>query len=95
MVEGSRVAFAAGAGADQRDYRVSCEKIRATLPSFRPRWTVRDGVRELYEAFTRESMTVAELEGDRLQRLGRVLALQQAGQLDERLRRRRPAAVSG
>ncbi len=95
VVEGSRVAFAPGAGADQRDYRVSCEKIRAALPSFQPRWTVRDGVRELYEAFTRESMTVAELEGDRLQRLGRVLALQQAGVLDERLRRRRSAAVSG
>ena len=95
VVPGSRVGFAAGAGADLRDYRVSCEKIRAALPSFRPRWTVRDGVRELHEAFTRESMTVAELEGDRLQRLGRVVALQQAGLLDERLRRLRPAAVSG
>ena len=95
VVPDSRVVFAAGAGADRRDYRVSCEKIRSVLPSFRPRWTVREGVRELHDAFVRESMTVAELEGERLQRLGRVLALQQAGVLDERLRKLSPAAVLG
>jgi nucleoside-diphosphate-sugar epimerase len=94
-VEGSRVAFAEGAGADRRDYRVSCDKIRAVLPAFEPRWTVADGVRELHEAFAREAMTVAELEGDRLQRLGRVLALQQAGLLDERLRWPQAAAARG
>ena len=95
VVEGSRVGFAAGASADVRDYRVSCEKIRASLPSFRPRWTVRDGIRELHEAFVREGMTVERLEGEGLQRLGRVLALQRAGLLDERLRRLRPAAALG
>ncbi len=95
VVPDSRVVFAAGAGADRRDYRVSCEKIRSVLPSFRPRWTVREGVSELRDAFVRESMTVAELEGERLQRLGRVLALQQAGVLDERLRKLSPAAVLG
>jgi nucleoside-diphosphate-sugar epimerase len=94
-VAGSRVGFAAGAGADTRDYRVSCDKIRSVLPAFQPRWTVRDGIRELSEAFTREAMTVAELEGDRLQRLGRVLALQQAGVLDERLRRLRSPVALG
>lgn len=87
IVDGSRVTFAPGAGADTRCYRVSCDKILQRLPAFRPRWSVREGIRELYEAFSHASMTVADLEGDRLQRLGRVLALQQAGVLDERLRR--------
>jgi nucleoside-diphosphate-sugar epimerase len=92
VVPGSRVAFADGAGADRRDYRVSCDKICTVLPAYEPRWTVAAGIRELHEAFTRESMTVAELEGSRLQRLGRVLELQQEGLLDERLRRTRTVA---
>ncbi len=95
VVPGSRVVFAAGGGADRRNYRVSCDKISARLPGFVPRWTVRDGVHELWAAFTREAITVDELEGERLQRLGRVLALQRAGLLDERLRRTRAAAPSG
>jgi hypothetical protein len=39
------------ASPDQRDYRVSFDKIRHVL-NFRPRFTVEDGVREMARAFT-------------------------------------------
>jgi len=46
-VTGSRVTFADGAGPDTRNYRVDCDKLPATLPEFRPAWTVARGVVEL------------------------------------------------
>jgi hypothetical protein len=40
-------------GPDLRNYRVDCDQARRDLPSFQPRWTVRAGVEQLHEAFTR------------------------------------------
>src|SRR5262245_47579507 len=50
-VPGCRIDFAEGAGPDTRSYRVDFGKIYRALPSFAPRWRVRDGARELYEAY--------------------------------------------
>ncbi len=50
-VPGCRVEYAPGGGPDKRCYRVSCDKIRRVLPSFRPQWTARKGAQELYEAY--------------------------------------------
>ena len=50
-VPGSTLVFAEGASPDKRSYRVSCDKIAAALPNFRPTWTTRTGAREHYEAF--------------------------------------------
>ena len=36
VVEGSRVSFADGAGADVRNYRVNCDRFARELPAFRP-----------------------------------------------------------
>jgi nucleoside-diphosphate-sugar epimerase len=86
VVTGSRVEYAAGASADARDYRVDFGKIQRVLPEFRPRWTVRKGVEELYEAYRRHDLTADEFLGGRYVRLAEIKRLQDRARLDERLR---------
>ncbi|MBK9179271.1 MAG: SDR family oxidoreductase [Acidimicrobiales bacterium] len=85
-VPGATVVFEEGAGPDQRDYRVSCDKLARVLPAARPRWTVREGVAELVEALVRARFTVDDLTGPHCVRIRRILELQGEGRLDERLR---------
>lgn len=84
-IPGSRIVLASGASADIRNYRVNCDLIAATLPGFAPRWTVREGVRELRDAYLRHGLTVEDLTG-RLQRIRFVDELLQRGRLAADLR---------
>jgi nucleoside-diphosphate-sugar epimerase len=86
LVPGSEIVIASGSSADQRNYRVSCDRIAAQVPEFSPRWTLADGVRQLADAYRGYGLTREVLDGPRYQRLRRVQALQQAGHLDEQLR---------
>lgn len=85
VVPGSQVAFAAGASADIRNYRVDFSKIEK-LPGFKPRWTLRQGIEELYHAYKDGGMTKEEFLGPRYYRLKTVQGLQQRGLLDAQLR---------
>jgi nucleoside-diphosphate-sugar epimerase len=85
-VPGSEVTFAQGAGPDKRCYRVNCEKIRNTIPAFKPRWTAREGARQLYKAYMTFGLTLAEFEGARYMRIQHVKKLQSEGKLDLNLR---------
>ncbi len=84
----SRLSFAEGAGPDIRNYRVSCDLITRVLPAYKPSWTVRDGIAELHDAFTRFRLTLEQLEGASLQRIKHVRNLIHEGELDGMLRRR-------
>jgi nucleoside-diphosphate-sugar epimerase len=86
VVTGSRVEYAPGASADARDYRVDFGKIQRVLPEFRPRWTVRKGVEELYEAYRRFDLTADEFLGGRYVRLAEIKRLQDRARLDDHLR---------
>ena len=86
VVPGSRVVYADGGQPDTRCYRVDCERIRAVLPSFEPRWTLRRGVEELHHAFTRQGLTLEDFLSSRFLRIKHVKELQAAGRLDESLR---------
>jgi len=88
IVPGSRVTYAEGGGPDPRCYRVNCDEIAWTLPAFRPRWTVRDGVRQLYEAYKKYNLTLEQFAGDtslylRIKHLERLM---NASQVDNHLR---------
>jgi nucleoside-diphosphate-sugar epimerase len=95
VVPGSRVRYAAGGGPDPRCYRVDCSKIALALPDFRPRWTVRQGVRELYDAYRAAGLTVADFEGDRYLRIKHIQRLEAEGRLDADLRWRTPVMSGG
>jgi nucleoside-diphosphate-sugar epimerase len=85
-VPGSTVTFAAGVGADARNYRVSCDRVAAEVPAFKPQWTVADGIDQLVDAYRRTGLTIEHLTGERCQRLGRIRSLLGAGRVDDDLR---------
>lgn len=72
--------------ADQRTYRTDFSKIARMLPQFQIHWTVRDGARELYEAFKTIGLTYETFNDRRFSRLKWLRYLLDAGQLDASLR---------
>src|SRR5262249_25735673 len=81
----SRVSCAPGAGPDPRCYRVDCSKIAAMIPGFRPRWTVREGIRDLVDRF-RVALTRDMVLQNRFVRLAQIQRLRSAGRLTTGLR---------
>jgi nucleoside-diphosphate-sugar epimerase len=63
VVPGCNIVMAKDAGPDARSYRVSCEKIAAALPTFRPAWSLRRGVEELYQAYLAHGLSASDLVG--------------------------------
>jgi nucleoside-diphosphate-sugar epimerase len=86
VVPNSHIDFARDAGPDKRDYRVNCDRIKRTLPSFKPEWTARRGAQQLYEAYRAVHLTIEDLEGERYMRIRHVGKLQREGRLDSMLR---------
>lgn len=86
VVPDSKVTYAADGGPDKRCYRVSCDKIAEVLPAYAPRWTVRRGVEELYEAYRDAELVQEDLEGSRYLRIKHILGLIEGGRLDTDLR---------
>ena len=69
---------------------MSCEKLASTL-AFVPRWDVRRGVREHYEAYLSASLSLDDLEGPRYQRLREIKRLLERNELGPDLRFTKPA----
>src|ERR1700761_5259325 len=86
-VPGSELSFADGAGPDLRNYRVDFSKLDDTFPQLKLRWTVRDGVNELLEAYTRYGLTLDDFNSSRFVRLRRIQELLSGGLIDEMLYR--------
>lgn len=90
VVPNSRITLAEGAGPDRRDYRVNFEKIAERLPGFVPTWTVAAGIEQLFAAYTRFGLELADLTGPRFTRLARLRELMAEGIVDDEVRRREP-----
>ncbi len=86
IVPNSRIEFATGGGPDRRCYRVNCEKFRRAVPAYQPKWNVRRGVQQLYDAFRRIPLTSCDMASERFLRLPVIRALMQAGRIDADLR---------
>lgn len=85
VVPGSRIKYAPGGGPDLRCYRVNFDKINRMVPAFRPRWTAREGAREIYDAYRAVGLTSTDIEDGRYIRIREIRRLQQAGRLDSDL----------
>lgn len=90
-----QVIFAEGAGSDPRSYRVSFDRFARTFPGHRFRWTAREGVRQLAEAYRAIGLDATDLGGSRFIRLNRLKALMGDGSLDESLRWQRSPREAG
>ena len=86
IVPNCKVEYAEDAGPDLRCYRVDCSKILRVLPEFKPQWSARKGVQELYDAYKAVGLTLEEFEGDRYQRIAHIKSLLASGELGEDLR---------
>lgn len=86
IVPDCRIAFAEGAAPDKRSYRVKFDKVKEQLPEFKPEWTVRRGVEEMYGAYKDAGLTIDDFSGSRFMRIARIKELQDEGRLDDSLR---------
>ena len=86
VVPGCKIEFAPDAGPDKRCYRVDCNKIARVLKDFKPQWTARRGIEQLYEAYKKTGLTLEEFEGPQYKRIAHVKKLVNDGRLDKNLR---------
>jgi nucleoside-diphosphate-sugar epimerase len=86
VVSGSDIRFAEGAGPDKRCYRVDCNLLARTLHEYKPQWTARRGVEELYATYKAVGLTLEEFEGPKYKRIAHVKQLLGEGKLDPTLR---------
>ncbi|MHC5074183.1 MAG: NAD-dependent epimerase/dehydratase family protein [Planctomycetota bacterium] len=85
VVPGCEIDFALDAGPDKRCYRVDCNKIARVLHDFKPQWTLRRGIEQLYETYKKAGLTLEEFEGPRYMRIAHIKHLVDEQQLDENL----------
>jgi nucleoside-diphosphate-sugar epimerase len=85
IVPDCEVAFAPGASSDARDYRVDFTKIETALPGYDPRWDLRAGITQLYEAYA-DAMTAERFTGPSYHRLRTIQLLLERRALDGALR---------
>ena len=86
VVPSCEVGFAAGASPDLRNYRVDFRKAEERLPGYAPRWTLREGIEQTYEAFRRHGLTSEQFLGPTYYRLKTIKGLIERGRLDVNLR---------
>lgn len=86
VVPNCEVDFAEDSGPDLRNYRVDCNYLGLTLHNFKPQWTCRRGILQLYEAYKEVGLTLNEFEGEKFKRIAHIQHLIAEGKLDESLR---------
>jgi nucleoside-diphosphate-sugar epimerase len=86
IVPGSRIKYTAGGGPDVRCYRVNCDKIARMLPAFRARWTLRNGIEQLYRAYKAQRLSADEFSGEKFIRIKHLKRLLEGGELNNDLR---------
>jgi nucleoside-diphosphate-sugar epimerase len=69
VVPNCEISFADGAGADTRNYRVNCDRIKNEVPGFQPQWTARKGAEQIYQKLSEVGLKLNEFEGPRYMRL--------------------------
>jgi len=84
-VPGSELLITGENGADPRSYRVDFSRIRAALPGFHTRWTVKAGAVELADAYREHGLTAHGFER-RFTRLTRLAEQREAGMVSAELR---------
>jgi nucleoside-diphosphate-sugar epimerase len=92
-VPGCQIEYAPDAGPDKRCYRVDCNKILQTLPTFAPQWNARRGAAELYAAYQKIGLTLEDFEGPKYQRIAHLQQLLRTKRLDETLRWQLPVPL--
>jgi len=86
-VPNCQVQYSPDGGPDKRCYKVSCDKIFATVPAFTPVWTVKKSIKNLLQIYTSLGLQKDEFEGPVYNRIDHIKELIRNKQLDKNLRR--------
>ena len=63
VVPGCSVIITGEHGSDSRSYKVNFDKITRELPNFKPQWTLKKGIEEVYEAYKKYGMNEDKFTG--------------------------------
>lgn len=86
IVPNSDIRYAEDGGPDPRCYRVNCGKLEQTVPGYRPRWTLRDGIAQLYDAYLAYGLDYERFTGPHFLRIKSIKQFQEDGWVDQDLR---------
>lgn len=86
VVPGTRIELAPDASPDRRSYAVSCDRLARTVPDYRPTWTARAGIEEVYRTLRATTLTADQFEGPRYNRIAFIRRLLGEGRIDASLR---------
>lgn len=86
IVPHCEITYAPDAAPDKRCYRVDCNKIARTLHGFKPQWTARQGVEQLYAEYKKVGLTLEDFEGPKYKRIAHVKELIHQEKLNHELR---------
>lgn len=90
-VPGSQLVITGEAGPDPRSYRVDFRRIRAALPGYDARRTIKEGAIELAGAYLRFDLSEADFQ-HRFTRLAQLAHRRADGSIDDTLRPSRPVS---
>ncbi len=86
VVPSCRIEYAPGASPDKRSYRVNFNKIKTSLPAFKPQWNARKGAEQLYQAYNEFHLKKDDFDGPRFRRIDHIKMLLSTGRLGADLR---------
>ena len=86
VVPGCVVEYSKNPSPDRRCCRADFRKLARTLPGFTPRWDIRRGTAELYEAFRLQQLTAEDLDGSKYKRIDTIKQLIETRRLADDLR---------
>lgn len=87
IVPNSEIKYVEGAEPDKRSYKVEFDKISKEISDFKPKWNVRLGASQLYEAYKKVELLVEDFEGPKYRRISNLKNSIKSGRLDKTLRR--------
>jgi nucleoside-diphosphate-sugar epimerase len=85
IVPDSEIEILNQTGPDERTYRVDFSKIKTTLTDFQPRWNVKMGVKQLYEAYKEFGLTERDFQSPKYFRVRWLQWLLETKKLDSEL----------
>ncbi|MBN1252546.1 MAG: SDR family oxidoreductase [Bacteroidales bacterium] len=85
VVPNCKVVITGEHGSDSRSYRVNFDKIANELPNFEPKWTLKKGIEEIYEAYLKYGMDDEKFNGRYFTRLKQLQHHMKMNKLDNEL----------
>ncbi|GBE17341.1 hypothetical protein BMS3Abin15_01183 [bacterium BMS3Abin15] len=85
VVPDCKVVITGEHGSDSRSYRVDFTKIARELPAFKPKWTLKPAIEDIYRQYKAFGMDDERFNGRYFSRLKQLEYLINKGAVDEKL----------